>query len=578
MSSAKTYTRVQDRSSIVPSLPGVSSAVHVIARQGPIGEPILIGSTTEYISIFGEPDPSLGVSAYSALTYLTQGNKLYVTRAIHEDARFSAALVRWKIEDLDTGYPAADYEPDRIVNPILNGLTSSQIAQYQFEVSSRDREYSDPEVQITKAETGNLIRVDGFGGLESGHQVIISTGAMGALVGTETKHDIEETITVEAVYTRITLDAPVTASEGDVVDKNDGGYTTYTDDPEIGKSSAASSDIFVLNADYIQPGDTIRIGGAGGDEAAVVEKNIYTEDTFFLQLGANVTVAIDDNVFRLTEDEFEEKDAFLIHSVNPSLDWNKLSIGITPSTNYDNAFNILVYFDGVLEETWEVTRVDFTDGFKRQMNMEDKINGKSRFIMVKDNPDAVDPDDVPLLPLNTDYSVWRKNPEDIFVSSTLVPTENLILGDEQVQFGVDPATITGIVAGARVKFITGDDIDGNIELSAEYKIETVNSISNFITLDRGIVEDQISLSYTDYLGSTQDTLMYFFDTANTDSPNGLESGVQFSKLSVIDNTYYNYPLNSAFNISGVEGGITRSRSELDDRFSLRFSSNNKRYQ
>ncbi len=555
MSSAKTTIRVQDRSQIVPSLPGVKSAVHVVTRKGPIGVPILVGKTSEFIRIFGEPDPSLGSSAYAALTYLTQGNSLWVSRAIHDDAKYAAATVRWKIDDLATGYPAADYEPDRIVNPILGGLTKSQLASYQFEVSSRAREYSDPEVQVTKAETNDLIRVDGFGGLEAGHQVIISAGLIGALVGTETKHDIEDTVTIEAVYTKITLDGAVDAAEGAVIEKVEAGptYTAYTDSPVIGKSSSASTDIFVLNADYIQPGDTIRIGGAGGDEAAVVEKNYYAEDTYYLQLGANVTVAIDDNVYRLTEDEFEEKDALLVHSVNPSLDWNKISIGIAPSTNYDNAFNILVYFDGVLEETWEVTRTDFLDGYRRQMNMEDKINGKSQYIGVIGNPDAVDPEDVPHLPLATDYSVWRRNPDDIFVTSTLVPTENIIQGDTQVQFGVDPAGISGIEAGARVKFITGDDIDGNIELSAEYKIDSVNSVSNFIVLDREIVEEQISLEWVDYLGSTQDTLMYFFDEDNNDAPNGITDGVQYYTLSTIDNTYYNYPLNAPFTISGNAG-------------------------
>lgn len=554
MSSAKVTIKTQDRSAIVPSLPGIYAGITVTSRRGPIGEPVLITSPNELTDRFGDPDPTLGVAMYSALSYLAQGNKLWVTRAYHSDATYAAATVRWKISDLNTEYPDYTYEPDRIVNPITAGLTQDQLDSYQFETFSTQRVHGDPGVSIIEAGTSDLIKVDSFGTLSIGDLIVVSADIIANLTGSETSFTVEDTVTIIAEFDALSVDAPVTVSAGDVIEKVEAGptYVAYPGNPTVGKAGGNTSTVMAINADYIQPGDTIRIGGSGGSEVVMIEKNAYSEPTYFLQLDKNATVAEADNVYEVVEDEFEDRDAFLVYSIDPSKDWNKISIAITPSTNYSNAFNLVVYYEGVKVETWEVTRSAFIDGYGRQMFMEDKINGKSSYIGVRDNPNAVDEQtNVPKMPLFTDYSIWRRNSEDLFITSGLEIQENILIGHTQVQFGSDPAAVLPV--GSRIKFVTGEDSDGNLTLSKEYKIDSIDSVNFYIVLDRPLEETQISTTWVDGLGSTINTLMYWFDASLNDAPNGVYNGVQRYKLSTIQNVYYNYPLNAAFTISGNEG-------------------------
>ena len=50
------------------------------ANRGPVGQRTLITSEGEYVSTFGKPDAKIGWMGHSAVAYLTQGDRLYVTR------------------------------------------------------------------------------------------------------------------------------------------------------------------------------------------------------------------------------------------------------------------------------------------------------------------------------------------------------------------------------------------------------------------------------------------------------------------------------------------------------------------
>ena len=96
MGSAKVVIKEQDRSAIVPSFNGIYAGITVVAEKGPVNQPILVTNENEFIDIFGEPNSKLGVAHYSAMAYLSQGNKLWVVRSAHEDAKHSGVLVRSK--------------------------------------------------------------------------------------------------------------------------------------------------------------------------------------------------------------------------------------------------------------------------------------------------------------------------------------------------------------------------------------------------------------------------------------------------------------------------------------------------
>lgn len=560
MTSAKVTIKTQDRSAIVPAIDGVYAGVAVASTRGPMGVPRLITSTTELLKVYGIPDPSLGVAMYSALTYLKEGNKLWVTRVLHEDATFAAATVRWKIEPVASGFPDYDYRPDYVVNPIVGGLKKGQIPTFPFPLSNRNRLFEDIEVAVQSVDVpAGMIKVnDPQGRLGIGDLIAVTNTPFASLSNSETIYSILDILNVTVEATSVTLDTPVTVTQGDIIELQINGgtsaedYVPYTGNPTVIEGVTNSKTIILDTADYIQIGDIIRIGGSGGPIVEVQSKSIYNTESFFIQFDDASPISVGYDVYKVVADKYEERDAFLVYSVDPSTDWNKLSIGIAPSKNYPEAFNLLVYYEGILEETWEVTRKDFIDGFGRQMYIEDRVNGKSSYIMVRDNPSAVDPiTQEPYLPLNTDHSIWRAKPLDVFVDTGLEIIEPLIKGDVQVQFPADPSYVVALTN--RVKFVIGDDDDGNVILSKEYKVQSIDSINGFIVLDRKIQEDQINEQWTDHLGNVQDTTMYFFDETNNDPASGIFDGIKRSPIETLPNVYYNYPLNSDFTVAGVEG-------------------------
>ena len=80
MGSAKVTLKEIDLSTRVASFSGLSGGIVLTAHKGPIGEPVLVTSEEQFISVFGEPDPKLGLAHYSALAFLAQSNKLWVVR------------------------------------------------------------------------------------------------------------------------------------------------------------------------------------------------------------------------------------------------------------------------------------------------------------------------------------------------------------------------------------------------------------------------------------------------------------------------------------------------------------------
>lgn len=82
---------------------------------------------------------------------------------------------------------------------------------------------------------------------------------------------------------------------------------------------------------------------------------------------------------------------FTIFAKDPGVWNNNLAIRITNIDTPNFEFSIEVYeknVDGVFlkVETWDVSRKTKIDGFGRQLNLEEKINGFSRFIAVADSP------------------------------------------------------------------------------------------------------------------------------------------------------------------------------------------------
>ena len=92
MGSAKVTLKEIDLSTRVSSFPGLSGGIVMPAKKGPLGVPVLVTSEEQYISIYGEPEPKLGLAHYSALAFLAQSNKLWVVR-VANGALYAGAII-----------------------------------------------------------------------------------------------------------------------------------------------------------------------------------------------------------------------------------------------------------------------------------------------------------------------------------------------------------------------------------------------------------------------------------------------------------------------------------------------------
>lgn len=92
-SSAGVYVKETDLSQRIQGISTSVAAVIGRSSSGPVGETTLVTSVREFIEIFGKPNPRLGYMHYSALAFLKEANRLYVTR-VARNAKFGGVKVK----------------------------------------------------------------------------------------------------------------------------------------------------------------------------------------------------------------------------------------------------------------------------------------------------------------------------------------------------------------------------------------------------------------------------------------------------------------------------------------------------
>ena len=93
-SSAGVYVVEHDYSQ--QALGGATSIAVLIgeAHQGPVGESTLVTSEANFINVFGKPDAKLGYLGHSAVAFLNEGSRLYVTR-VAPNCLYGGCMISW---------------------------------------------------------------------------------------------------------------------------------------------------------------------------------------------------------------------------------------------------------------------------------------------------------------------------------------------------------------------------------------------------------------------------------------------------------------------------------------------------
>lgn len=238
----------------------------------------------------------------------------------------------------------------------------------------------------------------------------------------------------------------------------------------LGIAPGTSDVIEVNDNDPIAEGDIITINGL---QFAVTEKydrynfvNRLILDTGYVDQSGS---GVGSPVYHAARTDSEQRDAFLIYAASPGIDGEDIACTIRSSSNYENAFNIDVYYVGIQVETFEVSRTHQLDGYGRQMNLEEVINNQSQYIRVKDNPLMVDESDNPTLPLSTLYyvrqpvSIANYSPvatiqESVFDGDNLIRVNVSDIGNIDINKPVKIGTSTYNIA-SMTSSIVGGPID-----------------------------------------------------------------------------------------------------------------------
>jgi len=319
------------------------------------------------------------------------------------------------------------------------------------------------------------------------------------------------------------------ATAKDAVTLMERTYKVFEDPVFVVRSIKASTQLIVTNSDYIKNGEIIALGSGlttAEDETKLISKDLYKETQKWVTLDKPLVAYTTYRAYKMTHSEFEERDIFLVHSINQGVWGNEIELKISDSKIKD-AFHLEVYKNGVTTgEKFHCSMQYKKDGFGNQLYIESVINGKSAYIGVKVNSANVDDKNVKNNPLTNNYSLWRKDPIDIF--SPIKPTsvkieEDVILGDVEIMVSENSV----FKLGNRIKF------EGFPE---EYKILDVTTDVNnnkVIKLDRKIKANKIP----------NDTTVLRYDHT------------QYFAITQLEKAYLGYEAPCDFILAGASGSL-----------------------
>lgn len=534
--SAKVTFAIDDRSTNVTSISGIAVGMVAQMDRGEPFKPKFITNPDQLKRFAGDASPVLGSTLYAAKRYLTQGNQLWLTRAISDDSLTSAVLVRSKTIPVPTT-PVSSINSECLTVKGLDGLKWNDIPSYQFPLYLGNREYIDPGVLVTEDSSQDKLYVNDITAFSEGDKVsaILNPDldvlndpddTAGEVVPFST---IKEVVDTEVAKEIIILNTVLTVAAGTEIkylDESD-SEVSYVPAVIVQEDAVSANTLVVNNSDLIHMDHDIVISAS---QYTLVSKDIINVPVKYLLLESPLVASKNDSVLIIDKYEYEERDSLLIHTT-PGTFGNRISVGIEDHDIYEDAFWVVEYLDGVEQTRYACTKDYRTDGFNNQMFVEDVINGVSQYITVVNNP--ANPDK----PKPTQYSVWIRDPEDIFqaVPGATV-AEDFLAGHTEIHL----SSVAGLVAGTRIKIFTAAD---NV-LGEEYKIVSVSGTS--IIIDRKATQSR-------YLEDSP--VIYKFASDLTDPAQGITNGVKRFVPAILDKAYPGYKINRPLNIGPLAGKL-----------------------
>lgn len=545
MGNAKVIIKQQDRAELVPSLNGINIGTVVNSKWGEV-TPTLTSDPTKLVEKFGKPDNKKGSSWNGAELLLANSNRVHITRAIHEDAVYSAALVRFKIDQPNFNEILDEFAlVDTVVSPLEQGIGLNDIDSFTFPLYSVNREYENSSSSVVGAGSddksilvSSLISDPSSHVFEAGDLVSFNVTPAPTPNDSFDYYEIESVGVEERLVHILTFSTAVSADVGDEILKSTG--LSFSPKVFVTKSAVDSNELVVDGHDDITNNEQILISNQDLS-AAVLTKILNNTEVNIIKFLTPVSVQVNSRIYWMKTTDFEYRDSFLAVAKCPGDMGNRIKVGIRKSINYAEGFWLDVYFDGVKEESFECSRDPFIDGFGNQMYVETKVNGISKYLTIVDNV----ADTGRALPLETNYGVWRQNSKDLFklVEYTFDDTNTApVLSVEDIV-----ANDTNLRVNNTSVFNTGRRIKIGSPDSEEYKILEISGFN--LVLDRPFIPNRLVTG----------AKIYMFNPDLTDEEAGVYEGVQYYKFSKIA-MLPNYSIGDQYKISAIYGEVLDSGS------------------
>lgn len=176
------YTREIDLSLYVPALSTTIVGMVGVTTKGPTEARTYISNQQQFIEVFGQPDPAVGVEAFSALQYLRRGRQLWFVRVVGDAAAKAAVTMPY-------GDPTLAETISTDPNDVLVDFADSDAGGSVF--TNLPITPGSIDITATIAASPYQITDDGLG-------VLAGTGPTLAIVGTVDYATGEWTLTFQA--------------------------------------------------------------------------------------------------------------------------------------------------------------------------------------------------------------------------------------------------------------------------------------------------------------------------------------------------------------------------------------------
>lgn len=422
MASPSITTQEFDLSQRVPDYPGMYGLIIGNFDKGPVGDRTFITSPKQADIVISKPSPGSDVAYHILHSFLTKSSKCWIYRIV-DSALYGGIIVGSSFnEEIGIGdgstltfngiLPMERCHPETVsvwideTKVAYDNGTGDLLGLLLNSSATNTVDYTTGEVTVTfNTATPNNAKVY----IRWGYESYAFTEGMADPSTYEFDDNIltQEILFSGSIYTDTLVPFPLVEPEDTVTGLAEATLIIY--DGDVAIAYASELGILVDIGTYLDGTATNTVNYANGELEFTLDSGYTPANTISVSYGSRSAYS------------------FVVYADNPGVwsDLFQITISNADPINYKWDIKVEEYLGDRLPNIVQIDTVSKElkkDGFGRQMNMEEKINGNSYYIRIKDNP-YLDPEDE-LLP---DYLRYVLPAESVSHNDVTMDYEPMIM-------------------------------------------------------------------------------------------------------------------------------------------------------